>query len=71
MRSVAIGLLGGLGLAWFATSIFRSVLYGIGTDEPTALLGAATLMLGTATLAAWLPARKATSVEPAGSLKGA
>jgi ABC-type antimicrobial peptide transport system permease subunit len=71
LQPVVVGFVCGLGLAWFVTSIFGSVLYGIGTHDPTALIGAAAVMLGTAALAAWLPARKATGVDPASSLKGA
>jgi predicted permease len=70
LRPVVLGLLCGLALAWFATAIFGSVLYGVGAHDPIAMIGAAGVMLGTAALASWIPARAAAIVDPSEALKG-
>ncbi len=56
-------LLGGVG-AWVASRLLRSLLFGVGPDDPAAFATAAAIVLAVATLAAWLPARRATRVDP-------
>ncbi len=41
-----------------------SVLYGIGASDPTALLGAMVALAIVALAACWLPARRATRLDP-------
>ncbi len=55
-----IGLLGTLG----AARGLSSVLYGIGARIPTALLGAMVALAIVALAACWLPARRATRLDP-------
>ncbi|HEV2094999.1 MAG TPA: ADOP family duplicated permease, partial [Chthoniobacterales bacterium] len=55
-----IGLLGTLG----AARGLSSVLYGIGASDPTALLGAMVALAIVALAACWLPARRATRLDP-------
>ncbi|WP_164012375.1 ABC transporter permease [Pyxidicoccus trucidator] len=69
LRRVALGL--GLGLAG-ALSLHRvmeGLLYGVGSLDLTVLCAVAFLLLGTAWLASWLPARRAASVDPASVLR--
>jgi putative ABC transport system permease protein len=64
MRLVAIGLGLGLAAAWITTRFIGSLLYGVSaTDAPTFLLAAASLLPIT-WLACYLPARRATRIEP-------
>ncbi len=62
-----IGL--GLFLAWGLTRFIRSLLFETRPLEPGVYAGMAALLLGVAALACWLPARKASRVEPAGLLR--
>jgi putative ABC transport system permease protein len=42
----------------------RSVLFEVQPHDPAALLGAAALLVGAGLLAAWIPARRASKVDP-------
>ncbi|MBZ4412674.1 ABC transporter permease [Myxococcus faecalis] len=69
LRRVGLGL--GLGLlgALAAHRIMEGLLYGMGALDVPVLAGVALLLLGTAWLASWLPARRAASVDPASVLR--
>jgi len=69
LRLSAVGLVLGSGLGWAASRALASVLRGAVTTEPR-VLAAAVLLLGTAALvAAWIPSRRALSVDPARALR--
>lgn len=67
---LAVGLasafvLGRLALAFTEESVgFRSVLYGTSPYDPTIFIGAAVLFVLVATMASYLPARRASTVDP-------
>jgi putative ABC transport system permease protein len=64
MKLVAVGIGLGLGAAWLMTRFITSLLYGVSaTDAPTFLVIAASLIPIT-WLACYLPARRATSIDP-------
>ncbi|AOS45537.1 Macrolide export ATP-binding/permease protein MacB [Lacunisphaera limnophila] len=62
---IAAGLVLGLGL----NRVFASVLVGAKPFDPVVLLGAATAFFLAATVASWLPARRATHVNPLEALR--
>lgn len=62
---VAAGLILGLGAAQFA----RSLLYGVGPSDPVAAAGAIAVMAGAALLATWLPARRASRIDPSQAMR--
>jgi predicted permease len=65
----AIGLSVGCVLAWFATRLMRSYLFGVEAHDAMTLVAVA-LVLATASLvAAWLPARRAAAVDPMQALR--
>jgi predicted permease len=69
LRLIATGVVLGLGLALAATRFVSSMLYGLEATIPLIFAGA-TLLLGTvAALATYLPARRATKVEPIVALR--
>src|SRR4029079_10113016 len=70
-RPLAIGVALGLGGAFVLTRQLQSLLYGITPHDPTTLAGATVLLLLVGLAAAWLPARRASRVDPLVARKAA
>jgi predicted permease len=71
-QGAVLGLIGiGLGLlaAVALTRVLAGMLFQVGTLEPVTYAGVALVLLAVATLAAYLPARRATRVDPVTVLK--
>ena len=64
MRTVTIGLVAGLIGAAFVTEVFRSMLFGIGPNDPSTFLSVAAILAAVAFFACYFPARRATRVDP-------
>jgi predicted permease len=62
---VAIGTTAALGLS----RLMRSLLFGVSASDPSIYLGVAALLLGAALLACYVPARRATQIDPAAALR--
>jgi predicted permease len=62
---VAIGLAG----AFLLGRAFESLLFGIDPADPTVFVGASLVLGGAGLLAAWLPARRASRVDPMVTLR--
>ena len=60
ISGVALGLVG----AFAATRFLRSLLFAVSTTEPLVFAAAAAVIVGTAMLASWIPARAATNADP-------
>jgi predicted permease len=63
------GLLLGGALAWLGGRALRGLLYQVSPTDPVTLAGAALFLLAVSALAAWLPARRATRVDPMEALR--
>ncbi|HEX4168241.1 MAG TPA: hypothetical protein VHZ55_22475 [Bryobacteraceae bacterium] len=59
-----IGLAVGLAASIAAGRLLRSLLFGMNTVDPVSFLGVATLFMFVSLLAAYVPARQATRVDP-------
>ncbi|HWA25781.1 MAG TPA: ADOP family duplicated permease [Lacunisphaera sp.] len=59
-----LGLAAGMGLALAAGAGLSSMLYRVNPFDPVALLGCAALLGAAVLLACWIPARRATKVDP-------
>jgi putative ABC transport system permease protein len=64
LKSVAIGLLGGIPIGLAAAAALRSLLFGVTSRDPLTLIATCTIIATTAMLAAYLPARRASRVDP-------
>ena len=62
---VAVGLAVALGLS----QLVKSMLYGLKPADPASFAGAGCLLLGVAVIAAWIPALRASRVEPMEALR--
>lgn len=69
LRWVAGGLLSGLLLAVFAGRILESLLVGVTPLDPPTLAAVAFLLVLSAGIAAWLPARRSAGLAPARVLR--
>jgi predicted permease len=67
--SVSAGAATGLLLAVAAGQLLRGALYGIGPMDPVALGGATLVLAAAALLAAWVPARRASRLDPSRALR--
>jgi predicted permease len=69
LQLVAGGLVMGLPLALAAAFFLRSFLFGVAPNDWMTLIGACMVLTGAAALAAYLPALKASRVDPLVALK--
>ncbi len=70
MRSVGVGAAAGLAVALASARVLRSFLFEVGPLDPVAFGAAAALLVVVALLAAYVPARRATRVDPLVALRG-
>ncbi len=65
VAGVGAGVIGAIAL----TRYMESLLFGIGSTDPITYFGVSVLMLGTALVAAYIPARRALRVDPIQTLR--
>jgi putative ABC transport system permease protein len=66
---MGIGLAAGTGLALVAMKGVGSLLYGLQPNDVSTLAGAILLLVVVATAASYVPARRATRVDPVTALR--
>jgi len=69
LRLVGVGVALGIVASLVLTRVLRSLLYEVSPTDPLTLAGTSALLVGVAALAAWLPALRASRVDPMGALR--
>ena len=66
---VAFGLVAGLAGAYYAARVITTFLFQTAPHDPLTLVSVVALLAAAAALAAWLPARRAASIDPVAALR--
>jgi putative ABC transport system permease protein len=66
---LALGMVGGLAAAWGLGRIVRNLLYGVQPSDLASMGIAVGVLAAAGTLAAWIPARRASRIDPIQALR--
>jgi predicted permease len=69
MRWTGIGVAVGLGASFAVAKLIAGFLFGVGPADPAAFVGIALLLIGTAYVACYIPARRASRIDPLAALR--
>jgi putative ABC transport system permease protein len=69
MIPVAAGLGAGILCALFVSRFLASQLYGVAPNDPLSIGGVAMILLAAGLCACWIPARRATRIDPLTALR--
>jgi putative ABC transport system permease protein len=69
LRLAGLGVVIGVGASLLLTRLMQGVLYGVTPTDPLTFVGVVVALLVVAALASWIPALRATRVDPLVALR--
>jgi ABC-type antimicrobial peptide transport system permease subunit len=66
---VSVGVLIGVSASLWASRFVESLLYGLAPHDPATLVAAVFMLIAVAALAGWIPAYRASRIDPAEVLR--
>ncbi len=70
LKLAAVGVVVGLAGAFAVTPVIRTLLYNVTPTDPLSFAGVSAFLIGVATAASYIPARRALLVDPIVALRG-
>jgi putative ABC transport system permease protein len=67
---IAIGIAAGVGMTMWVSRYVEALLYGVTREDPGTLAVAALVLVTVGVAAGWIPARRASRIDPARVLHG-
>jgi ABC-type antimicrobial peptide transport system permease subunit len=69
LRLAAIGLIIGLGGSLIMTRLLAALLFGVNSHDPASFIGTVVVLVAVAMVAGYLPARRASHIDPINALR--
>src|SRR5215470_12761156 len=69
LKLVLAGVAVGVGAAFLTSNLMRAVLFGVSPTDPRTVVGVPLALLAVASLACFMPARRAARLDPARVLR--
>jgi predicted permease len=69
MALVSLGLIAGVAAAWILTRFMQKLLYGVKPNDPLTFAAVVMMLLAAGAAACYIPARRATRIEPLTALR--
>ena len=71
MRLAVVGVIVGVGAAYWLARYMKTLLFGVEVRDPMVFVGVPVLLAVIALLAVWIPAGRASRIDPLGALRSA
>jgi ABC-type antimicrobial peptide transport system permease subunit len=69
LRLAGIGMLIGLGASWILTRALAGLLFGVTSTDPATFIGTVAILGIVAAMAGYIPARRASRIDPMVALR--